>query len=136
MTKISVKTRILSLTLVFVLLAAMALTFVSCDKENEVGQGEISFAFNVTLPDGTVKEYTVKTDKSKVGDALLEEGLIAGEKGAYGLYVKTVDGVTLDYDEDGMYWSFYIDGEYAMTGVDMTKIEEGRIYSFKAEAAQ
>ncbi len=135
MTKALKKTRFLSLVLAFVLVAALALSLVSCDKKNEVGEGEKSFTFVVEFIDGTTKEYTVKTDKSTVGDALVDEGLIAGEQGAYGLYVKTVDGVTLDYDTDGMYWSFYIDGEYAMSGVDTTKIEDGKIYSFAAEAA-
>ncbi|MBQ2923597.1 MAG: DUF4430 domain-containing protein, partial [Tyzzerella sp.] len=51
----------------------------------------------------------------------------------YGLYVKTVNGTTLDYDKDGMYWSFYINGDYAMTGVDVTEIKAGEKYSFKAE---
>ena len=44
-------------------------------------------------------------------------GLIAGEDSDYGLYVKTVNGVTVDYDTDGKYWAFYVDGEYAATDV-------------------
>lgn len=48
-----------------------------------------------------------------VGKALLDQGVIAGEDSSYGLYVKTVNGTTLDYDTDGMYWAFYINGEYA-----------------------
>jgi hypothetical protein len=66
-----------------------------------------------------------------VGDALLELGLIAGEEGAYGLYVKTVNGITADYDVDGTYWAFYIGDDYGMTGVDMTNIEPGATYAFK-----
>jgi hypothetical protein len=70
-----------------------------------------------------------------VGEALLDEKLIAGEEGPYGLYVKTVNGITLDYDKDGYYWSFYIDGEYGLTGVDQTEITNGAAYAFKAESA-
>jgi hypothetical protein len=77
--------------------------------------------------------FEVHTDKKTVGDALVEVNLIAGEEAQYGLYVKTVNGETLDYNKDKMYWSFYIDGEYAMTGVDQTKIEAGKAYAFKAE---
>ena len=51
----------------------------------------------------------------------------------YGLYIKTVNGITLDWDKDAMYWAFYIDGEYAMTGVDTTKAEAGAIYMLKPE---
>ena len=59
--------------------------------------------------------------------------LITGEQGEYGLYVKTVNGVTADYDKDGTYWAFYINGEYGMTGVDVTTITEGESYSLKVE---
>ena len=70
-----------------------------------------------------------------MGEALIEEELIAGEEGPYGLYVKTVNGITLDYDKDGKYWSFYVGEDYAITGVDQTEITDGAVYSFKAESA-
>ncbi len=98
-----------------------------------LGQGSTVFTFVVVDGEGNEKVFEIHTDKTTVGDALLEEKLIEGEQGPYGLYVKTVNGTTLDYDKDGMYWSFYINGEYAMTGVDTTNVEEGTTYSFKAE---
>ena len=49
--------------------------------------------------------------------------------------MKTVNGITVDYEEDGAYWAFYIGDEYATTGVDATDIEEGASYSFKIEKA-
>ena len=63
----------------------------------------------------------------------LFRSLISGEEGEYGLYVKTVNGVTADFDADGVYWAFYINDEYAQTSVDMTKIEDGASYSFRIE---
>lgn len=98
-----------------------------------VGEGETNFAFTVVDKDGKETNFDVYTDKTTVGEALLDCGLIQGEDGPYGLYVKTVDGTTLDYDKDGLYWAFYINGSYAPTGVDMTEIKEGETYSFKAE---
>ena len=62
-----------------------------------------------------------------------DEGLISGEEGQYGLYVNTVNGITLDYETDGMYWAFYVNDTMAPTGVDMTEIKPGEVYSFKAE---
>ena len=58
-----------------------------------------------------------------------------GSTSEYGLMVDTVNGITLDYNKDGMYWSFYINGEYAMTGVDATPVEADATYSFVATAA-
>ena len=60
--------------------------------------------------------------------------LIEGETTEYGLYVKTVNGVTADYDVDQTYWAFYINGEYAMTGVDATDVEAGQTYEFRVES--
>ena len=64
---------------------------------------------------------------------MFDLGLISGDESEYGLYVKTVNGVTLDYDKDGKYWAFYVDGEYAATGVDSTDIAAGSTYTFKVE---
>lgn len=100
----------------------------------EIGEGKTQFTFIVTNGDGVSKTYSVKTDETTVGAALLKLDLISGEKGAYGLYVKTVDGITADYDTDGTYWSFYIDGEYALTGVDSTEITAGSEYALKIES--
>jgi len=98
-----------------------------------LGEGATVFVFTVVDAEGVEKFYEIHTDKTVVGDALLELELIAGDVGEFGLYVKTVDGITIDYDTDGKYWAFYINDEYAMTGVDATPITEGESYSFKVE---
>ncbi len=97
------------------------------------GEGSTVFMLTVVDADGNEKAYEIHTDKTIVGDALLELNLLAGDAGDYGLYVKTVDGITVDYNTDGKYWAFYINGEYAMNGVDATFITEGDTYSFKVE---
>lgn len=100
----------------------------------ELGEGTRSFFFEVTHSDGQYDLYEIHTDAETVGKALIEYNLVDGDYSDYGLYVKTVCGETLDYDLDGAYWAFYIDGEYAMTGVDYTGIEDGVLYSFRATA--
>lgn len=140
------------------LLVFIAFAFCSCDKitdnqlfgdkqtqdtlpSNEIetsdsetiGEGALSFAFEVYNKDGSVSSVTIKTSKKTVGEALIELGIIEGEQGPYGLYVKSVNGVYADYDTDGAYWAFYINGEYAETGVDMTEIDETAVYSFRYE---
>ena len=145
--------------LTLLLSAAVAVSFVSCSSSGntssaastaessalseqssanssapvEIGEGETAFAFEVVLDDGTTTYYNVHTDETTVGAALLGVSLIEGEDSEYGLYVKTVDGITKDYDKDGQYWAFYIDGEYASTGVDSTDIVPGSTYTFKVE---
>ena len=146
---------VLSLLLCVMLIAAMALSFNGCNDNKDttstpesvavttttadattptaVGQGATTFTFSVVDLEGKTTTFQVSTDKTTVGEALLDAGLIAGDDSEYGLYVKTVNGVTVDYDKDGKYWAFYVNGEYAQTGVDSTNIEANATYSFKAE---
>ncbi len=138
------KKRLLSLILMTVLIAAMALLTSGCDGKRPeateistedakvLGEGSKAFDFTVLDGDGNESAYVIKTDAETIGEALFELGLIEGEEGAYGLYVKSVCGKRYDYEEDGKYWAFFIDGEYATTGADTTKIEEGKTYSFQA----
>ena len=98
-----------------------------------IGQGAVAFTVEVQGADGKTVTFTVNTDEETVGAALLKLGVITGDDSEYGLYVKTVNGVTVDYDKDGKYWAFYVDGEYTATGVDSTDITAGATYTFKAE---
>ncbi len=100
---------------------------------NELGQGAVTFTFTVTDKDGNSTECIIHTDKAMVGEALMEHGLVQGEEGAYGLYVKTVNGITADYNVDKTYWAFYVNGEYAAAGVDKTAVTDGASYAFKVE---
>ncbi len=102
-------------------------------EDNVLGNGATIFDFVVVDGEGNETTFEIHTDKTTVGDALLEVELIEGEEGAYGLYVKKVNGITADYDVDQTYWAFYINGEMAMTGVDATNVEAGATYSFKVE---
>ncbi len=102
-------------------------------EDTELGEGKLTFTFVATAAEDNVVTFTVHTDAATVGEALLALNLIAGENGEYGLYVKTVNGVTADYDKDGHYWAFYINGEYAMSGVDATEITDGAVYGFTVE---
>ncbi len=149
--KKKITNRHLPLLLCIMLVVSMALFTTGCNgakKDNAsgsgtaegvkvegsvLGEGDTQFAFTAVDLDGKETKFEIHTDKKTVGEALLDVGLIAGEEGDYGLYVKTVNGVTMDFEEDGAYWAFYVGDEYATTGVDSTEIEEGTTYSFKVE---
>jgi ABC-type amino acid transport substrate-binding protein len=134
------------LTLIMVmLLAVAALTGCSATKSKDadrattaeliseikqVGIGNTVFPFEVTDNTGKTTKFEVHTNDTTVGAALLSAGLIAGETFDYGLQVTTVNGITLDFDIDKAYWGFFVDGAYAVSGVDTTDIEPGKVYSF------
>lgn len=116
-----------------ILIAAMIMTFAACGKKTSESAGTKRFTFIAVDKEGAETKWDISTEKTIVGDALTDEGLIEGEESAYGLYVKKVNGIEAIYEVDGTYWSFYIDGEYAMTGVDATEIVDGSTYMFKVE---
>lgn len=141
--------KILSLVLCMVLAVALCITGCSSDNDTQnqstaqsspvsdestvLGEGSTIFTFSVTDKDGNETSFEIHTDKETVGDALLELGLIEGDMGDFGLYVKTVNGITADYDTDQTYWAFYVNDEYAMSGVDSTAVTAGDHYAFKVE---
>lgn len=116
--------------------AALGMVETSVQSESSIsvlGEGKTKFSLSVTDKEENETQFEIHTDKETVGEALSELGLIEGEESEYGLYVKTVNGITADYDKDGVYWAFYINGEYASAGVDSTKIVEADSYAFKIE---
>ena len=114
--------KLLSLLLVLV----TVFTLVACSAKT-------SFTVVTTDLEGNETTHKIKTDAATVGEALIEEGLIKGHTTDYGLYVDEVNGIALDWDKDGKYWAFYINGAYAQTGVDTTNVEDGAVYTFKPE---
>lgn len=141
--------KILSFVLCLILATALCITGCSSDNDTRtkdtaqsspvstestiLGEGNTVFTFSVTDKEGNETSFEIHTDKETVGDALLELGLIEGDMGDFGLYVKTVNGITADYDTDQTYWAFYINDEYAMSGVDSTAVTAGEHYAFKVE---
>lgn len=138
--------------LAIILALVMALSLMACgsspaqqpdgDADTEIpvvtdgatlGEGTHSFTLEITDADGKTITATINTDEETVGAALLKLNIVQGEDSEYGLYVKTVNGITADYDKDQTYWSFYIDGEYAQTGVDMTAVNDGSTYKLAIE---
>lgn len=91
--------------------------------------GEKNFTLQVNHGDGSQKTFQVATQKDTVGEALLDEALIAGEAGPYGLYVTTVDGEAADSAKE-QWWCLTKDGASVNTGVDSTQVEDGVIYEF------
>ena len=117
----------------------MAASSEAASSEAASGQAEnakVKAEFTVTGADGESQTFTLAvTDGEKLSDALVEAGLISEEEAAAG-FVTTVNGETADYDTDGTYWGFYINGEYAMTGVDATTLEAGATYAFRVEKVE
>lgn len=122
--------------LVAVLLAlVLALSVCACgaaadggETSRQTGEALKSFTVTVVYEDGSSKDFQYESAEQYVGTVLLEDGLIEGEMGQYGLEIHTVDGIKAVYAEDGAYWAIYEGEEYAMQGIDTTPVVDGGVY--------
>ena len=128
---------------ILIVIAALTLCLASCTqnpseqnslwdsathKEDvSLGNGSKTVKVEVKAEDKSVT-ITLNTDKKTLGDALLEHKLVSGEKGAYGLYIKVVNGIEADYSKTNSYWAFCKDGESVLHGVDSEEISNGAHY--------
>lgn len=91
--------------------------------------GEKTIEVTVVHADQSEKIFRYVTDSEYLGPVLMEDGLVKGEQGAYGLYIKEVDGEVTDFSINGAYWALYEGDTYATTGIDTTPLEDGDQYA-------
>lgn len=84
--------------------------------------GDKTITVEVVHADESSREFTYQTSEEFLGPVLLEEGLVQGEEGAYGLFITTVDGETA---EGNQWWCITQDGQMVETGADTTPIADG-----------
>ena len=96
-------------------------------EDTELGKGSKTVKVVVEAEEKKIT-FTIHTDETILGDALLAHELVEGEDSDFGLYIKKVNGMLADYDVDQTYWGFYQNGEYMMTGVDTTEFADGDQY--------
>ena len=113
-------TIIAAVVLILVVVAAGLLYMKFKPKTTE---GEKKITVTVIHADESEKTFEYDTDVEYLGEILLKEKLIEGEKGQYGLYIQTVDGETAD-DSKQQWWCITKDGEMVNTGADQTPIQD------------
>ena len=116
----------LGLTALVLVMALMLGLYLTNRPETETG--EKAFSVTVVHKAGGETVFSYKTEAEYLGAVLLEQGLIRGEEGPYGLMISEVDGETADWSVDQSYWALYIGTEYATTGVDTTPVVDGGVY--------
>lgn len=94
-------------------------------EKQEVGKGAKTFTMTVTDADEKNYEIVIHTDKQTVGEALSENTLADISDG----FLTAILGMEASWEKDKAYWAFYINGEFAMTGVNDTDIEDGGKYA-------
>lgn len=92
-------------------------------SDKTFGSGEKTVVVKITAEEQTLT-LTVKTDKTTLGEALREHGLIEDDNGL----IHTVNGIKADWDNGGWWWKFTKNGEMMMTGANDTAIADGEQY--------
>jgi len=135
------KRTVLGIMLLFV--ASLVLFGCAFEKTTAEGLGTVTFELygedgtlvaseDVTYVDGDtllslLQDAFTVTCQGESGDPVDSCDYV----GAYGVYIMGINDVHAY--EAGTYIAFYINGEYAMTGIDSTAIEDGFVYAFKYE---
>jgi len=114
---------IIGVVVLVVVIAALLCVYLG--TRPQTSQGAKAFTVEVVHSDGSSKTFEYRTDEEYLGTVLLEEGLVKGDVGQYGLYITEVDGEVADYNVDKGYWALYEGDEYAVQGADTTPIEDG-----------
>lgn len=81
-------------------------------------------------------EHAEMVEGSTALDLLNETTELATEVTDWGTLVVGIDGVMSNYDEDGTWWMFMVDGEPAAVTVDSFVLEQGVTITMSMEGAE
>lgn len=110
--------------LVVVLVAVLAIYFTTRPATVE---GAKAVTVEVIHKDGSSKEFSLKTDKEYLSDALVEGKVVEDNKGDYGLYILTADGETAN-EANQEWWNITKDGQALSVGASTQPIVDGEHY--------
>ena len=122
------KKRILGIGLLVVIIAAMAIIYATF-KEKPV-EGSKSITIEVVDSKEETTTYELKTDAKYLIEAMEEAkelGLtFSGEESEeFGMSIYEINGETADFNVDGAYWGFFVNGDYCNYGVSTQPVEDG-----------
>lgn len=119
--------RNVAIVVIIAVLVGMGVIYALFAGKTESGSKNVTLA--VVDDQGGRTEYSCKTDAEYLQELMTEleaDGLtFDGEDSSYGLMIDTVNGVRADYEADGAYWYFYVNGEACMNGISTEPVHDG-----------
>ena len=94
----------------------------------ETTAGNKTITVTVVHKDGSEKVFTCATDAEYLGQVLVDENIVVGSYGEFGLYFDTADGEKADWNVDNGWWQVFIGEEAAMVGSDQIPIANGNTF--------
>ena len=122
MEKKNKKLLVIGIVILAVLVAAFALIWTVTRPETSAGAKDITVI--VDYGDETSDTFEIATDAEFLREAIEEEVGLEGDESEFGLYIKTVNGVTAD-EAQQQWWCITKGGEAVMSGVDTTPVADG-----------
>ena len=123
------------------ILAAVALILLVCAmgavwflSRPEFQQGGKDLTIKVIHGDKSEKVFEVSTDAENLGAVLVEHNIVVDNQSAYGLYILTADGETVN-EANQEWWCVTKGGESLMTGADETPVADGDTFKLSYEPA-
>lgn len=117
------KKRMLCILLAVVLVFALA----ACKtEEKETIKSSKNISVQIIWEENK-EDIQITTEAETLREALEEKSLISGEEGPYGLFVKTVKGISADESKE-QWWCFTKGDEALMTSVDLIMISDGDFF--------
>lgn len=124
----------LTLTLILAVASVFVLSACTVEKSDEALETVgVEFTFTVRGLDGSEETFELESTETYLVDALLEEGLIEGERSDAGFILSSVNGTEANTAETGNMWYLYINNELSADMVGTVPIVEGNGYSFVLE---
>ena len=118
---------ILTAVALLVCIAVMAGVWLVTRPETTAGSKTITVT--VVHKDGSEKIFTCTTDAEYLGQVLVDENIVVGSYGEFGLYFDTADGEKADWNVDNGWWQVFIGEEAAMVGSDQIPLTDDGAYS-------
>ena len=94
----------------------------------ETVEGSKTVTITVVHKDGSEKVFTCQTEEEFLGKVLVNENIVVGNYGEFGLYFDTADGEKADWNVDNGWWQVFVGEEAAITGADQIPIADGGTY--------
>ena len=122
------KKLVIAVVALVVVIAVMAGVYFATRPDTSAG--EKAFTVTVVHADGSSKDFELTSSEEFLAPALRAEGILTDDGAETGMYL-IVDGETASWEENQAYWGFYVNGEYAMAGMNDTPIEDGAVYKLE-----
>lgn len=121
-TKQNRKQIVIALVCLAVVAAALLVLWKTLAPKGEAGTKTITV--QVVHAGGDIWSYQLVTQEAYLGPALVEGGVVEDNQGAYGLYILTAGGETVN-EANQEWWKVTKGGARVDTGVDSTPIADG-----------